>query len=69
MKSKEINLNPAGPAFEELTLEEMVASQGSGDVKAQTTAICLSAAESSAACAEALSAAVSAVASFASKKC
>ncbi|NRT74865.1 mersacidin family lantibiotic [Clostridium beijerinckii] len=31
------NLNPVGPSFEELTLEEMAASQGSGDVKAETT--------------------------------
>ena len=65
------NLNPAGQAFEELTLEEMIASQGSGDVKAQTTYPCIyvSAVESSAACAEALSAVVSATASFVKKKC
>ncbi len=71
MKNQEINLNPTGPAFEELTLEEMVASQGSGDVKTQTTYPCIyvSAVESSAACADALSAAVSAAVSFASKKC
>ncbi|NRT74867.1 mersacidin family lantibiotic [Clostridium beijerinckii] len=70
MKNENMSLNPAGPAFEELTLEEMVASQGSGDVKTQTTpGLYVSAVESSAACAEALSAAVSAIASFASKKC
>ncbi len=43
----------AGPAFEELTAEEMVAIQGSGDVQAETTPICAIAATtaaSSAAC-------------------
>ena len=30
----------AGPAFEELTAEEMAAIQGSGDVQAETTPIC-----------------------------
>ena len=39
---KNCELNPVGPAFEELTLEEMVASQGSGDVKSETTYVCLS---------------------------
>ena len=43
----------AGPAFEELTAEEMAAIQGSGDVQAETTPICAIAATtaaSSAAC-------------------
>lgn len=40
MKNEEFNLHPAGPAFEDLTLEEMVASQGSGDVKPETTIPC-----------------------------
>ncbi len=69
MKIKEMNLNPAGPAFEELTLEEMVASQGSGDVKAQTTAVCLSAAESSLECAVAVSEATHHVLSYVKSQC
>ncbi|NRT74869.1 mersacidin family lantibiotic [Clostridium beijerinckii] len=69
MKNEEMNLNPAGPAFEELTLEEMVASQGSGDVKAQTTAVCLSAAESSLKCAEAVSAITHHVVSYVKSQC
>ncbi|MDW0108894.1 lichenicidin A2 family type 2 lantibiotic [Sporosarcina aquimarina] len=43
----------AGPTFEELSMEEMVAIQGSGDVSAETTPICATAATaaaSSAAC-------------------
>jgi CylL-L protein len=43
----------AGPTFEDLTTEEMVAIQGSGDVQAETTPICAIAATtaaSSAAC-------------------
>ncbi len=40
MKNEEMILNPVGQAFEELTLEEMVASQGSGDVKTETTVPC-----------------------------
>ena len=47
MKNENMNLNPAGPSFEELTFEEMVASQGSGDVKAETTVTIV---QSSAAC-------------------
>ena len=71
MNNEKINLYPAGPAFEELTLEEMIASQGSGDVKSETTYPCLyvTAVESSAWCAEALSAAVSATVSFVKSKC
>ena len=38
---KDTNLNPAGQAFEELTLEEMIASQGSGDVKTESTVPCV----------------------------
>lgn len=30
----------AGPTFEELTTDEMVAIQGSGDVQAETTPVC-----------------------------
>ena len=30
----------AGPAFEELTEEQMQAIQGSGDVQAETTPVC-----------------------------
>ena len=30
----------AGPAFEELSTEEMAAIQGSGDVQAETTPVC-----------------------------
>lgn len=38
MKENELNL--VGPSFEELSLDEMVESQGSGDVKAQSTIPC-----------------------------
>ncbi|MDW0108896.1 lichenicidin A2 family type 2 lantibiotic [Sporosarcina aquimarina] len=43
----------AGPTFEELSMDEMVAIQGSGDVQAETTPVCAIAATtaaSSAAC-------------------
>lgn len=69
MKNTKLNLNPAGPAFEDLTIEEMVASQGSGDVKPQTTVPCGFAAASSAECAGAAEATVAATISFFSKKC
>ncbi|MDW0108895.1 lichenicidin A2 family type 2 lantibiotic [Sporosarcina aquimarina] len=43
----------AGPTFEEVSMDEMVAIQGSGDVQAETTPVCAIAATtaaSSAAC-------------------
>ena len=38
----------AGPTFEELTTDEMVAIQGSGDVQAETTPVCVIAATTAA---------------------
>lgn len=65
MKNEKLNSNPAGPAFEELTLEEMIASQGSGDVKPQTTPTTAS----SAACSLIIETITYATISYATKKC
>lgn len=69
MKENELNL--VGPSFEELSLDEMIESQGSGDVKAQSTIACvgLVAAESSAECASAAAAVAMATYSFFADKC
>ncbi|MCY8090037.1 mersacidin family lantibiotic [Bacillus sonorensis] len=37
----ELNQKVSGPSFEELTMEEMVSIQGSGDVKPETTPACV----------------------------
>ena len=39
-KNYELN-KVVGPSFEELSIDEMVASQGSGDVQAETTPLCI----------------------------
>lgn len=65
------NLNPAGPAFEDLTLDEMIASQGSGDVKAETTVPCVTglATLSSVECANQFQNVTTAIALSYAKKC
>ncbi len=40
MENKDFGFtSPAGPAFEDFSMEEMVAMQGSGDVQADTTPV------------------------------
>ncbi|MCY8090035.1 lichenicidin A2 family type 2 lantibiotic [Bacillus sonorensis] len=40
-EKKDTTLSVTGPSFEELTMEEMASIQGCGDVKPETTPVCV----------------------------